>query len=107
PLRNLTDAQKRDPAFIAGMIPIEPGCAVPRMKKLRAALATLPKAVLTAKLDQQLTTEYGKTTANQFLYLVDDPALWERAAKATDTDNYGAHDRSMYGFGDLGQKGLP
>ena len=45
----------------------------PRIARLRAALATLPKEAITRKLDAQLEKEYGKTEANQFLHLVDDP----------------------------------
>lgn len=107
PLRDLTDDQKKDPAMVFSRIPIGPGCAVPRIGRLRAALATLPKEAITRKLDAQLEKEYGKTEANQFLHLVDDPALWARAFKAVETASYGHSDASVYGLGDIGEKAIP
>lgn len=107
PIRDLTDEQKKDPALVLSRLPIVPGCAVPRMRLLREALATLPKEVIARRLDQQLRTEYRKTSTNQYLHMVDDPALWARAFDATAADGYGHADASVYGLGDLGAKGIP
>jgi hypothetical protein len=107
PVRDLPDDLKKSPPMVFARFPIVPGCAVPRVRRLREALATLPKDVLTRKLDAQLQMEYGKRVANQFLYLVDDPELWARAFKATEGEQYGHTDASVYGLGDIGERGIP
>ncbi|MEZ4310153.1 MAG: hypothetical protein R3F14_19095 [Polyangiaceae bacterium] len=107
PLQGLTDEQKRDPAYFMARFAIEPGCAVPRMKLLREALSVLPEAVLKAKIEEQLQSPYGKMGANQYLYLVRDPDLWARALAVTEKESYGSYDGNIYGFGDLGEAGLP
>lgn len=106
PLQGLADEGKANPALVLSRIPIVPGCAVPRMRLLRQALATLPKDVLEQKLASKLAEQYGKTSAFQYLYLVRSPALWDRAFAVADAESYGHADMSVYGLGDLGEEAI-
>lgn len=106
-LNGLDERERKNPRYRAARLPRAPGFAASRMELVQRAMAALTDAQRRRVIERHLTAQYGKGIVAQYLHLVDDPALWDRAIEIAAAER-NAHDhRTMYGLGELGARVVP
>lgn len=102
-IRALPSERQHEPYLRLASLGTEVGFAVPRTKLLRDAFDALSDAQARRVIDRSLGDKYQIRNATQFLYRIDDPEVWKRAAAAVE----GNDTTAMYGLGELGARALP